>query len=426
LLIGPVYTASEVKGMPLVLTEVAEQLRARGWQVDSHVQAAPDRSSNTDSAIDPLAAAWVGTAPPPRSSMLDRHPRLFAFWNAAMPVGLRRTMSLALRPTAYLESLSHNLRVGEDLLDTARGYDVVLLSLDEAAPGLGALFATALPSVAIISLYNLADELRPGFNRWLRWIARVRLGRGAHPFLFRSIPPARVRLALFGSRLWSDQAVQAGLPPERARVIYFGVPLPAPVPRPARAGRRVLLVGRLAPDKGAHVLLRALPRVRSAMPDVTITIIAGPGPAGYRRQLQEIIATNHLDDAVTIAPAVSRSALSSAYAAHDALFFYSAYADPVALVLMEAYAAGIPVAASQARPNAALVRDGHTCVCYDPADQRSVAEALISLLGDPRLGHRLAAQAQQLVRESFSLDAMGETYDTTLRQFIAAERTRPG
>jgi hypothetical protein len=51
---------------------------------------------------------------------------------------------------------------------------------------------------------------------------------------------------------------------------------------------------------------------------------------------------------------------------------------------------------------------------------------LISLLGDPRLGHRLAAQAQQLVRESFSLDAMGETYDTTLRQFIAAERTRPG
>jgi glycosyltransferase involved in cell wall biosynthesis len=84
------------------------------------------------------------------------------------------------------------------------------------------------------------------------------------------------------------------------------------------------------------------------------------------------------------------------------------------------------VAASQARPNAALVREGLTCACYDPADQRSVAQALMSLLGDPRLGQRLAAQAQQLVRESFSLDAMGEAYDTTLRQFIAEERTRPG
>jgi glycosyltransferase involved in cell wall biosynthesis len=420
-----VYSASEVKGMPLVLTEVAEQLRARGWQVDSHVQAAPARPSNTDSAIDP-PAAWVGTAPPPRSSMLDRHPRLFALWNSALPVGLRRVISLALRPTAYLESLSHNLRVGEELLDAARSYDVVLLSLDEAAPGLGALFVTALPSVAIISLYNLADELRPGFHRWPRWIARLRLGRGAHPFLFRSIPPGRVRLALFGSRLWSDQAVRAGLPPERARVIYFGVPLPAPAPRPARAGRRVLLVGRLAPDKGAHVLLRALPLIRAAMPDVTITIVAGPGPPGYRRQLQEIITTNQLDDAVTIAPATSRLALSSAYAAHDALFFYSIYADPVALVLMEAYAAGIPVAASRARSDAALVRDGHTCVCYDPADQHSVAQSLVTLLGDPRLGQRLAAQAQQLVRESFSLDAMGQAYDTTLRRFIAEQRTRLG
>jgi glycosyltransferase involved in cell wall biosynthesis len=115
---------------------------------------------------------------------------------------------------------------------------------------------------------------------------------------------------------------------------------------------------------------------------------------------------------------MAREALQTAYASHDVLFFHSIFAEPVALVLMEAFAAGLPVVASQASAEAKLVRDKVTCLCYRPNDRESLAEAIVMMLTDPRLRQRLAANARQLVRQEFSLDKMGRLYDELLRQFV--------
>ena len=211
--------------------------------------------------------------------------------------------------------------MAEVLLAEARGYDVVLLSIDEASPGLGALVTTRLDQVAIISLYNLAEEMSAGSHRWLQLVARRRLGRQMHPFLFQPIPAGQVRLALFASRLWREAAVQAGLPPDRARTIYFSVPQLPPPLRPAPGGQRILIEGRLSPDKGAHLLLRALARIHAAVPDVTVTVVAGPGPTGYQRLILNMARAAHLEQAVTFLPAMRRESLQAAYAAHDVLFF---------------------------------------------------------------------------------------------------------
>src|SRR5262249_40063020 len=152
------------------------------------------------------------------------------------------------------------------------------------------------------------------------------------------------------------------------------------------------------------------------VPDATLTIVAGPGPTGYRRWLLRFIRAHGLEGVVKLLPPCDRAALPAVYASYDVLFFYSMFAEPGALVLMEGFAAGSPAVASRAPAEALLVRDGETCLVYDPYDAASLVRATVRLLTEPQIGRRLAATAQRLVRDEFSLDKMGREYDQVLRQ----------
>jgi glycosyltransferase involved in cell wall biosynthesis len=351
LLLGPVFSPVEKGGVQVALADLVVELRARGWEIESRISVAPMPASGPT----PPAAAWATNAAPPRLSVLDRRPALFAAWISAVPASMRRVISISLKPRAYFERLSHNLQVAEQWLADAQDYDVVLMCTAGAPTGLAALLADRLEHVVMISLFGLREQMRAGWLRWARLVAWWHLRQQLHPFLFRRLAPAKVRLAVFGSAQWRREAVQAGLPANKARTIYFGIPLPEPQPRPPETRHRILAVGRLSPEKGVHHLLRALPLIRQSIGDVTLTIIAGPGPTGYRQVLLDLIKDSNLEAIVTILPGVERAALQAAYATHDILYFYSIFAEPVALVLMEAFAAGLPVVASQSRANARLI-----------------------------------------------------------------------
>jgi glycogen(starch) synthase len=206
--------------------------------------------------------------------------------------------------------------------------------------------------------------------------------------------------------------VRAGLAAEAAHTVYFGIPVGAR-PERARAGRRLLWVGRLTPEKGLHLLLATLPRLRERMPEVTLTAVAAQGEGTYRALIERLIAEGGLGEAVTLRGPVPREELPALYASHDALFFYSINAEPVALVLMEAYANGLPVAANRAATD--LVEDGVTCVTYEAGVGESIVEAVERVLADEALRARLADQARARVEERYSLAAMGTAYDRLLR-----------
>ncbi len=398
-------------GLQLALDEVADQLRAHGWQVDVHTHAAPDAAGSLDGPL--------------RTTVMRSRLEVFHRWPVWMR--LRHTLSAQTRqriamffmPPAFLENASNNLYRVEELLAAQPAYDVVLLCVDGAAPGMARLVTERHDCCVVLSLWGVATELGAFGWPWLRWLARARLGGHAHPYLFRRVSPRQIRRAIFASRDWQNDAIRAGLPAETARTIYFGVPFPPPLPRPERASGRLLWVGRLSPEKGLHILLQALPGIRERCKDVSLTVIAGQGPAAYRMGILNLIERLGLRDVVAIRSSVLRSALPAVYAGHDALFFYSMLTDPVALVLMEAFNACLPVVASRASPKARLVQDGVTCVSYRPEDTGSVVEAVVGLLTNADLGRRLAASAHERVRREFSLDSMGQAYDGVLREFVS-------
>ena len=279
------------------------------------------------------------------------------------------------------------------------------------------ILATRLhPRVVAIGLSGLADEVR--YRRlWqvVRLLARLRTGVHCHPSLTKVVNLTAVQHFVFASEGWRSNAVAAGVPVERTSTIYFGVPL-VPV-RPRRPwGDQVLWVGRMSPEKGLHRLLDAVPAVRAQLPELTVTAIAAPGAGGYARLVERKLRSPGARSCVTLLGARARAALSDAYRDHDVLVFYSVFAEPVALVVLEAFAAGLPVVASRPATREGPVRDEETCLCFDPDDPHSLANALTRVRGDEPLRRRLAARAREVVAGEFSAERMGDGYASLLKQ----------
>jgi glycosyltransferase involved in cell wall biosynthesis len=412
LLVGPTFAPDDVGGLQIALGEVAQQLRLRGWDVDSRIHATFDSR-----APSPASAGGL------RDSFVDSRLARLLRWGwtlrpaIAAPARLRAFLNTLLLPPAYYRNASHNLAVVERLLSEPRQYDLVLVCVDGSPPGLSALVARRHPCVVMISLSGLPRELDARW--WLfRMLGRSYLDGKSHPALFRPVKRDQIRMAVFANRQWREEAVLRGLPLERTRTIYFGIPPMRPrSPRGAR-GSRLLWVGRMSLEKGPHLLVEALPTLRRRFPDVSLSIVAGQGPEQYRNLVLRLIERHGLRDIVTLHDAVERSRLRQIYAAHDVLFYHSRSADPVALVLMEAFAIGLPVVASRAGRDAGLVREEVTCLCYRPGDRDSLTAAVSRLLQDEDLRRALTTNALRLVRRDFSLKKMGREYDQSLRECV--------
>lgn len=400
-----------VGGQSLVVEEIRTLLEERGWRVRT-------------------ADGWES---PQLHSRLSRghafSPALRA-WFHSVPVGLRRLMSRIAMPREHYVSLSRNLKAaGSQIL--AEDFDVLMVHADGAPPGLcrlaGDLAAAKARPFVVVSMGALADELRGSGWAAGRALAALYLGAIRAPGMFRPVKPASLTRAIFASEGWRAEAVRAGFPDARAETIYFGVPLPPAEPRPASGGNRILWVGRLSPEKGLHLLLQALPALRELLPGATVTAIAAQGSPAYRTLIEKLVRELGLDDVVTLRGPVPRAALATEYARHDALFFHSVFDDPVALVLMEAFAAGLPVASSAAAPAARLIRPGETCSTYDVRRADSVIQALKSALTDGPFRERVSANARRLVEAHLSMDAMGAAFDASLRKCLRpAEPPIPG
>lgn len=388
-----------VGGHSLVVDEIRALLEERGWRVQ-------------------IAEGWE--SPQIHSHLSEGHAFAQALraWFHAVPIDVRRRLSRASMPREHYAFLSRNLKAAERQI-REQDFDVLVVHADGAPPGLcalaGDLAAAKRRPFVVVSMAGLAEELRASGWTTGRVLAAAYLGAGRAPGMFEPVKPAGVTRAIFASEAWRAEAVRAGFPETRAQTIYFGVPLPLPMPQPEPGGSRILWVGRMSPEKGLHLLLGALPALREHRPDATVTAIAAQGPPAYRRLIERLIRDLHLDGVVTLRGPVARAALAAEYARHDALFFHSVFDEPVALVLMEAFAAGLPVAASAASPGARLVRPDETCVVYDPGRPATLVAALDAVLTDDPRRDGLRAEAMRVIHAGFSLEAMGKSFDAALR-----------
>lgn len=170
--------------------------------------------------------------------------------------------------------------------------------------------------------------------------------------------------------------------------------------RPDEDGRlRVAFLGRVIPDKGAHVLIDAVGRIGRA--DISLTIIGRPGFARdaplteYERGLRR--ASREFRSAVRFASFLTRKELPAVLSATDVLVVPSLWPEPFGLTALEGMAAGAAVVASDVGglPEAM----GGAGILVAPGDAGALAEVLEGLANDEGRLSRLQAVGRERAAE---------------------------
>jgi glycosyltransferase involved in cell wall biosynthesis len=168
----------------------------------------------------------------------------------------------------------------------------------------------------------------------------------------------------------------------------------------------VFHVGRLVHEKGAHILLEAVPAVLAAYP-TTRFVIAGRGPLLDR--LHHRAAALHISERVLFPGFISDEEAVRLFCVADVAVFPSLY-EPFGLVALEAMAARIPLVVTNIGGFAEIIQHNVTGLAVYPEDADSLAWGICETLRDP-------AAAQQRTR--FAYDIVTSTYSWN----IIARRT---
>jgi phosphatidyl-myo-inositol dimannoside synthase len=182
----------------------------------------------------------------------------------------------------------------------------------------------------------------------------------------------------------------------------------------------IVCVSRLVPRKGQDTLIRALPAIRTAVPDAALLLV-GAGP--YQADLAAIARRSGMADQVVFAGSVPFTELPAHYAAGDVFAMPCRTrrggmdVEGLGIVYLEASATGLPVVAGDSGGAPDAVRDGRTGYVVNGRDEPTVADRLITLLRDPELRARMGAAGRAWVERDWPWDIKA----ARLRQMLDAE-----
>jgi glycosyltransferase involved in cell wall biosynthesis len=187
--------------------------------------------------------------------------------------------------------------------------------------------------------------------------------------------------------------------------------------RPAARGT-VGYVGRISPEKGVDVALRALARLRDEGLGADFEI-AGAGEDGHLRELEALAASLGIAAQVTFLGPLDTDALKDFYARVHALVVPSVWEEPAGLVLVEGALAGVPLVASRVGGIPEIVRDPDEALLVPPNDAGALSSALRRTLTEPGAATNRAERARVRAEEfrmAPYLKAMDEFIEKVVRR----------
>lgn len=201
--------------------------------------------------------------------------------------------------------------------------------------------------------------------------------------------------------------IAGGLPADRLAVkpnfATAGALLPG-----ARTG--ALFVGRLSPEKGASVLLKAW----HGLPGISLSIV-GNGPE--RAKLEAEAPAN-----ATFLGHLSQEKVREIMRASQCLIVPSIWYEGFPMVVVEAFAAGLPVLAARIGSLGEIVVDGMNGRHFEPGDASSLARTAREMFSSPGLLSELGSGARTTYEAKYTPEANLLQLEAIYREAIETSR----
>jgi glycosyltransferase involved in cell wall biosynthesis len=180
------------------------------------------------------------------------------------------------------------------------------------------------------------------------------------------------------------------------------------------AGRYLLFVGRLVPEKAPDLLIRAF---RLLPADQRLVLVGGSSfTDGYAAQLRRLTAD---DPRVVLTGYLYGSELGALYE-HAAAFVLPSSLEGLPLTLLEAVSYGTPVLASAIAPHVEVLgASGPGGRLFAPGDERQLVQALTAVLADGAAERRGAAVLRERVLRQYSWDDAAVATERMYRHILA-------
>lgn len=170
----------------------------------------------------------------------------------------------------------------------------------------------------------------------------------------------------------------------------------------------ILSVASFNPQKNQLLLIESFEKIHKLRPDCKLVMIGTVYDQDYYQQMLAKIKDCELEDSVILIPnlAFDCDTLLNAYAACDIFVLPSLY-EPFGIVILEAWAAGKPVACSGTGGMKYFVRDNENALVFDKNSPEDAAEKITNLLEDEPLVTRLVA-AGKVTADKHSWDVVSK------------------
>ncbi len=208
--------------------------------------------------------------------------------------------------------------------------------------------------------------------------------------------------------------IQGGLPPDKIVVKpNFVAPDPG---EGSHQGDYALFAGRLSEEKGVHVLLEAWKRLSSAYR----LIIAGDGPLS---NLVREAAAQHAN--ITWLGHQPRSEVIRLMQDARVLVFPSICYEGLSMSLVEAFATGLPVIASNLGSMSTVIEHQTTGWLFTPGDAQALSEAVREAFSGVQRLREMSANARQTYLQHYTAERNYEMLINIYQQAILRKRSQP-
>lgn len=185
----------------------------------------------------------------------------------------------------------------------------------------------------------------------------------------------------------------------------------------------LLTVGRIDPQKNQMLAVESLAGLHERVPDAHLVLIGHVTNEAYEAALSRAIAERGLQPRVTLIRGIASSSPDLANAFHAAdLFLLPSIHEPFGIVILEAWAAGLPVLATRVGGIPSFVEDGRDGVLFESGNGREMVEAAAALLSDDARRRAMAEAGRTKAREQYSWDRIT---DELLKIYEWAIRENP-